>query len=132
MNRREFIRTAGGATAAVGAAGAVGPAAAQVGEGTTTAGEGGGGGSSASGPVDWGGYLEDNAANWSGDGDTVDATGQSEVTIEVGPSGVNNGNAFVPAGIVVDSGTTVTWEWANGGHNIVPDRTPSKLPLRSP
>jgi halocyanin-like protein len=118
MNRREFLRTAGGATAAV-TAGAAAPAAAQEeGEG----GDGGGGG--ASGPVDWGGYLEENAANWSGDGDTVDATGQSEVTIEVGPTGVNNGNAYVPAGIIVDPGTTVIWEWANGGHNIIPDGAP--------
>ncbi len=116
MNRREFVRTAGGATAAVGAAAATGTAAAQEDEG----GEGGGG----QGPVDWGGYLEENAANWAGPEDTVDATGQSEVTIEVGPSGVNNGNAFVPAGIVVDPGTTITWEWAAGGHNIVPDGSP--------
>ena len=113
ISRRNFLRAAG---AGAGVAAATGAATAQEGEG----GEGGGG----QGPVDWGGYLDDNAANWAGEADTVDATGQSEVTIEVGPSGVNNGNAFVPAGIVVDPGTTIVWEWVNGGHNIVPDVVP--------
>jgi halocyanin-like protein len=110
ISRRNFLRAAGGSA---GLAGATGVASAQEGEG--------GGGPA---PVDWGGYLNENAANWAGPEDTVDATGQSEVTIEVGPSGVNSGNAFVPAGIVVDPGTTIVWEWANGGHNIVPDGSP--------
>jgi halocyanin-like protein len=113
ISRRNFLRAAG---AGAGLAGATGAASAQEGEG----GGGGGGGTA----IDWGGYLEENAANWAGPDSTVDATGQSEVTIEVGPTGVNNGNAFVPAGIVVDPGTTIVWEWANGGHNIIPDGSP--------
>ena len=63
------------------------------------------------------GYLSD--ANLY-DGTTVDLTGQSEVTIEVG---AGNGLAFDPPAVQVDPGTTVTWEWtgAGGNHNVVAD-----------
>jgi len=43
------------------------------------------------------------------------------VTVAVGASG-NDGNfAFSPAGIWIDPGTTVTWEWTGEGgeHNVV-------------
>ncbi|ELZ72438.1 halocyanin domain-containing protein [Haloferax volcanii] len=101
MKRREFLRTAGGATAAATAA-----------AGTAAAQEGGGG---AQVQPDFGGYLDGI------DGGYEDLRGQSEVTIEVGASG-NGGNlAFAPAGIWIDPGTTVTWEWTGegGGHNVV-------------
>ncbi|POG57381.1 halocyanin domain-containing protein [Haloferax marisrubri] len=101
MKRREFLRTAGGATAAATAA-----------AGTAAAQEGGGG---AQVQPDFGGYLD------GVDGGYEDLRGQSEVTIEVGASG-NGGNlAFAPAGIWIDPGTTVTWEWTGegGGHNVV-------------
>lgn len=104
MNRREFLRTAGGAAGTAAATSAVaGPAAAQEGEG------------GGSGPIDYGGYLDD-ANGWGGDGSTADETGQDEVTIAVGPGGEN---AFDPVAVHVDPGTTIVWEWEGPGHNVV-------------
>ena len=102
MNRREFLRTAGGA--------AGGTAAVATATGTAVAAEAGG-------EIDYGGWL-DSTDNFDG---TVDATGQDEVTIVVGAEG-NNGNfAFDPPGVQVDPGTTVIWEWngEGGEHNVV-------------
>jgi halocyanin-like protein len=103
MNRREFLTAAGGSAAA----------SAAVASGTAAAQEGGGG----SVRPDWGGYLD------GVDGGYQDLRGQSEVTVQVGASG-NGGNlAFAPAGIWIDPGTTVVWEWTGegGGHNVVSD-----------
>jgi halocyanin domain len=109
MNRREFLQTAGGTagTTAVISATSGSAAAAEAGD------EGGGGGQ-----PDFGGYLDD-VGNF--DGSVVDATGQDEVTIEVGAEG-NSGNlAFGPAAVHVDAGATVVWEWTGegGSHNVV-------------
>jgi halocyanin-like protein len=97
MKRRELLRTAAGASAAAGAATATaGTAAAQ------------------SEMADFGSHLQ------GVDGGTEDLRGQSEVTVQVGASG-NGGNlAFAPAGIWVDPGTTVIWEWTGegGDHNV--------------
>jgi hypothetical protein len=90
MNRRDFLRTAGGASVA--ATAAAGTAAAQE--------EGGGGGNV---QPDWGGYLDGI------DGGYQDLRGSSEVTVEVGASGNGGALAYGPAGIWVDPGTTVTW-----------------------
>jgi halocyanin-like protein len=63
------------------------------------------------------------------DGGTEDLRGESEVTVEVGASG-NGGNlAFSPAGIWVDPGTTVTWEWTGegGDHNVAATDGPAEL-----
>jgi halocyanin-like protein len=102
MSRRAFLTAAGG-TAAV-AAGS-GNAAAQTTE------------------PDWGGYLD------GVDGGYQDLRGQSEVTVEVGASGNGGALAFAPAGIWVDPGTTVTWEWTGegGGHNVISDEGPASL-----
>ncbi|WP_049906217.1 halocyanin domain-containing protein [Halorubrum aidingense] len=97
MKRREFVRTAGGATAAVAAsAGATGTAAAQEEQ------------------PDWpsgvtGGNL----------GEYMDARGESEVTVEVGAG--DSGLAFNPTQLWVDTGTTITFEWtgSGGAHNVV-------------
>ncbi len=101
MKRREFVRTAGGATAAVAAtSGAAG----------TVAGQG-------EASPDFEGYLDGI------DGGYQDLRGQDEVRVEVGASG-NGGNlAFAPAGVWVDEGTTVVWEWTGegGAHNVVVD-----------
>jgi halocyanin-like protein len=116
MNRRDFLRTAGGASVA--AAAATGSAAAQE--------EGGGGGGNVR--PDWGGYLD------GVDGGYEDMRGSSEVTVEVGASG-NGGNlAFAPAGVWVDVGTTVVWEWngEGGGHNVVADGGPAALDSGAP
>lgn len=106
MNRRDFLRTAGGAAGATAAVSAsTGTAAA-----TEEGGEGGGGQK-----PDFKGYL-DGANNYGGS--TADETGSDEVTVEVG---AGDGLAFGPAAVHVDNGATVVWEWTgNGGaHNVV-------------
>lgn len=63
---------------------------------------------------DFGGYLG-NANN----GDTVeDLRGNDQVTVEVG---AGSGFAFNPAGVWIDPGTTVQFEWTGegGAHNVV-------------
>jgi halocyanin-like protein len=125
------MRTATGATVA---AAATGTAAAQEGtengtatgtpsgtpagtEAGTASGDGGGG-STPSGPPDFGGYL-DQVGNFSGS--VTDARGQDTATVEVGVS-ANGGNfGFGPAAIHVDNGATVQFEWTGegGSHNVV-------------
>ncbi|AFK18536.1 halocyanin domain-containing protein [Haloferax mediterranei ATCC 33500] len=114
MKRREFLRTAGGATAAATAA-----------AGTAAAQEGGGG---AQVKPDFGGYLD------GVDGGYKDLRGNKEVTVKVGAAG-NSGNlAFSPAGIWIDPGTTVTWEWTGegGGHNVKMEEGPASLDSGAP
>ncbi len=105
VSRRGFLRTAAGATAAAGAAGATaGTASAQSEE------------------PEWG-YID------GVDGGTQDFRGEEEVTVEVGAQG-NGGNlAFSPAGIWIDPGTTVTWEWTGegGDHNVETVDGPAEL-----
>jgi halocyanin-like protein len=102
LSRRAFLTAAGG-TAAV--AGAAGNAAAQTTE------------------PDFGGYLD------GVDGGYQDMRGSSEVTVEVGADGNGGALAFAPAGIWVDPGTTVVWEWTGegGGHNVVAEEGPAAL-----
>ena len=54
------------------------------------------------------------------DGGEEDLRDQDEVTVDVGASGNGGDLAFSPAGIWIDPGTTVTWEWtgAGGEHNV--------------
>lgn len=62
-------------------------------------------------------WLDDQNANeW--DGSLEDHTGEDEVQIDVG--GGDDGLAFTPAGITVDAGTTIVWEWTGdgGNHNV--------------
>jgi halocyanin domain len=105
MKRRDFIRTAGGSAAATTAVAAgSGTAAAQT--------------------------VQPEFTELEGiDGGIEDLRGESEVTVEVGASG-NGGNvAFSPAGIWIDPGTTVTWEWTGegGDHNVVATDGPAPL-----
>lgn len=97
VSRRGLLRTAAGASAAAGAATATaGTAAAQ------------------SEKPNFGGQLT------GVDGGYKDLRGKKKVTVKVGASG-NGGNlAFKPAGIWIDPGTTVIWEWtgAGGRHNV--------------
>jgi len=59
-------------------------------------------------------YLN-NVDNYDG---VVDETGNDQVTVEVGTE-ANGGNfGFGPAAVRVDPGTTVTWEWVAGSHNV--------------
>ena len=105
MKRRDFIRTAGGSAAATTAVAAgSGTAAAQT--------------------------VQPEFTELEGiDGGIEDLRGESEVTVEVGASG-NGGNvAFSPAGIWIDPGTTVIWEWTGDGgdHNVVATDGPAPL-----
>jgi halocyanin-like protein len=72
---------------------------------------------SASGTRSFGGWLE-SSANYDG---VADETGEGEVTVEVGTEGNSGSNAFSPAAIEIDAGTTVVWEWTGKGasHNVV-------------
>ncbi|EMA01782.1 halocyanin domain-containing protein [Haloarcula vallismortis] len=109
MNRREFVRTAGGAAGAAATLSATGAAAAQE--------EGGDGGETV---PDYGGYL-DQVGNF--DGSTADATGQDTVTVEVGVQANGGAYGFGPPAVHVDNGATVQFEWTGngGGHNVVSD-----------
>jgi len=96
MKRREFVRTAGGATAVAAAgAGATGTVAAQELQ-----------------PV-W-----PSAVTGANLGTYQDARGESEVTVQVGAG--DSGLAFDATKLWVDPGTTITFEWTgNGGaHNV--------------
>ena len=97
FTRRGLLRAAGGATAAVAVASAAGTAAAQ---------------------TDFDGWLSD-VGNY--DGTVVDATGQEEVTVDVGVQANGGAFGFGPAAVQVDAGTTVRWEWTGEGsrHNVV-------------
>ncbi|TKX73420.1 halocyanin domain-containing protein [Halorubrum sp. GN11_10-6_MGM] len=112
MKRRDFVRTAGGATAAVAAsAGATGTVAAQEVQ------------------PDW-----PSGASSGNVGSYTDARGQDSVTISVGAG--SDGLAFDPTLVWVDEGTTITWEWTgNGGdHNVqtVDDGGPASLDSGNP
>jgi halocyanin-like protein len=124
MKRRDFMRVAGGSTAAGTTVGAAGAATAAEGEG----GEGGGDGGKTV-PV-FGSYL-DGANGYSEDG-IVDAREQDAVTVDVGAG--SNGIAFDPPAVWISPGTTVTWEWTGegGGHNVVANEGPAALDSGSP
>ncbi|MDZ5811017.1 halocyanin domain-containing protein [Halorubrum sp. AD140] len=110
VSRRAFMRTAGGAAAAAGAATATaGTAAAQEEE------------------PDWPSGASDGNV-----GSYEDLRGESEVTIAVGAG--DDGLAFDPTLVWVDTGTTVTWEWtgSGGGHNVVTVEGPAELDSGDP
>jgi halocyanin-like protein len=107
MERRDFLRTAGGLAGGTAAATATaGPAAA--------AQEGGGGGNQR--PV-FPSYVEGAKG-----GSYQDLRGNSEVTVEVGAG--SQGLAFAPTNIWIDPGTEVTFEWVSDGHNVLPNTQP--------
>ena len=105
MKRRDFMRTAGGSAAATTAVVAS--------SGTAAA--------------------QDELPDWDYidgvDGGEEDLRGQDEVTVDVGASGNGGDLAFSPAGIWIDPGTTVTWEWTGGGgeHNVETVDGPAEL-----
>ncbi|KAB1196949.1 MULTISPECIES: halocyanin domain-containing protein [Haloferax] len=107
MSRRAFLGAAAGGAAV---AATSGTAAAQTEE------------------PDFGGYLDGI------DGGYEDLRGQSEVTIEVGAEGNGGALAFAPAGVWIDPGTTVTWEWTGegGGHNVKMEEGPAGLDSGAP
>jgi halocyanin-like protein len=122
MKRRDFMRAAGGATAADATVGAAGAAAA-AGEGGEGGGEGG-----RTVPV-FPAYLDD--ANLYSEDSIVDARDQDAVTVDVG---AGDGLAFDPPAIWISPGTTVTWEWTGegGDHNVVANDGPAGLDSGDP
>ncbi|MEF8781475.1 MAG: halocyanin domain-containing protein [Haloarculaceae archaeon] len=72
----------------------------------------------ATGDIDYGDWFAD-TDNF--DGTTVDARGESEVTVTVGAQGNGGAFAFDPPAVHVDPGATVVWEWTGEGgtHNVV-------------
>ena len=106
MHRRDFLRTAGGAT---GGAVAVGAGAATPAVAAEADGDGGG-------TPDFGGWLDD-VPNYDS---VVDETGSDSVSVTVGGE-PNDFLSFVPAAVHVDNGATVEWEWTGdgGAHNVV-------------
>ncbi len=97
FTRRGLLRAGAGATAAVAVASAAGTTAAQ---------------------TDFDGWLSD-VGNY--DGTVVDATGQDQVTVDVGVQANGGAFGFGPAAVQVDPETTVRWEWTGEGsqHNVV-------------
>ena len=51
--------------------------------------------------------------------DGITAMGSGSVTVDVGASGNGGRFAYAPAAIVVESGTTVEWDWVAGNHNVL-------------
>jgi halocyanin-like protein len=93
LGRRDLVRAGLGAAATAGATAAAGTAAAQA----------------------YGDWMSD-VSNYEG---TLDYTGQGAVSVSVGVG--ENGVLFDPPAILVDPGTTVTWEWTGegGDHSVV-------------
>ncbi|WP_121822134.1 plastocyanin/azurin family copper-binding protein [Halostella salina] len=106
MNRRDFLKTASGVTGTAAVASAAPPAVAQEGgqeNETTTAGNDTSGNESAGNETAGGGGA-------GGGSETVQLTGD---------------NVFDPAELYIAPGTTVTFEWTGGNHNIIVDSQPS-------
>jgi halocyanin-like protein len=112
MKRRNFLKTAGGSAAA--ATATAGGAAAAEGGGEVR--------------PDFGGWLEEI------DGGYEDMRGEETVTVSVGESGNGGAYAFSPAGLWIDPGTTVQFEWTGEGaaHNVVADSGPADLSSGDP
>jgi len=108
LTRRTALRTAAGTVVAgVTGAAATGTAAAQNG-------------------VDYGGWFGSSTGGETQNFDgTVDQTGQSSITVEVGAEGNGGPYAFEPAAVRVDPGTTITFEWVSNTHNILIEEQPS-------
>jgi halocyanin-like protein len=117
VSRRWLLRSAAGGAAAAFAAG------------SATAQENGGDGSDGGTQrPDFGGWLSDV------DGGYRDARGEDVVTVRVGASGNGGSYAFLPAGLWIDPGTTVEFEWTGegGAHNVVADEGPAALDSGDP
>lgn len=63
------------------------------------------------------------------DGSITDRTGESEISIDVGPGG---DFAYDPALVAIDSGTSVTWEWRSSGHTVTSEQTPGETEFDIP
>lgn len=64
--------------------------------------------------------FEDHLEDANGyDGSTQDHTGEDELTIEVGDPEGGSDYRFDPVAPVIDTGTTVTWEWIDDDNHSV-------------
>lgn len=67
---------------------------------------------------------------------TIDARGQSEVTVKVGSQGNNGYFAYAPPAVAVSPGTEVRWEWTGdgGAHDVSAEQGAfdSGEPVRNP
>jgi len=120
QNRRKFLHLSGAATLAA-IAGCTSSGGNGNGNGdttTTTESTNENGNDDDTGTASFDGWLED-TDNF--DGSVSDATGQDEVTIEVGASANDGTFGFEPPAVSIDPGTTVVWEWIdeNNPHNVV-------------
>lgn len=102
-HRRRVLKAAG-AIAAVGVL-----------AGCTDSGDNGSGGNGDSQP----GSVDEWLSNTDNYDSIEDLHGEDSVTVEVGAQGNSDANAFAPAAIRISPGTTVTWEWVDGYHNVV-------------
>lgn len=91
-------------------------------------GDGGDGGGEGQVRPDFGEWLVDV------DGGYQDARGEDEATVRVGGEGNTGFFTFEPAGLWVDPGTTVRWEWTGegGGHNVVAEEGPADVDSGDP
>lgn len=103
-DRRRFLQTAGGLMVTGLLAGC-----------TTNGASGSSGQDDENDPQSADEWLAD-TGNYDG---VVDKMGEVSATVKVGAQGNNGANAFAPAAIEISPGTTVTWEWVNGYHNVV-------------
>lgn len=120
ISRRRFVATAGTTGLAVGLAGCSGGG--DGGDGNGNGGNEGGGGDGYSAAeqrvVD---YLNEDPTEGTFDGSFADETGRDEVAVTVGAEGNGADYAFAPSALRVSAGTTVSFEWTDGGslHNVV-------------
>ncbi|MXR21914.1 halocyanin domain-containing protein [Halobacterium bonnevillei] len=78
-------------------------------------------------PAEYGDWFTDDAPGGAVDnydGETVDRTGEDEVTVTVGADGNGGTFAFDPPALRVSPGTTVTFEWVSDTHNVVVESQP--------
>lgn len=126
ISRRRFVATAGTTGLAVGLAGCSGGSSdgggTDGGDGGGTDGNGGDDGDDYSTAeqrvVD---YLNEDPADGTFDGSFADETGSDEVVVTVGADGNSADYAYAPSALRVSAGTTVSFEWTEGGslHNVV-------------
>lgn len=114
--RRAFLGTAGSVAVAGLLAGCLGESGGAAGAGAGSDGSEGATGTN-------GGSGGNSVDAWLADTDNYDSVedmaGRKSVTVEVGAEGNKGAYAFAPAAIEVSPGTTVTWKWIDGYHNVV-------------
>jgi len=76
---------------------------------------------------DYGGWFTSDATGGETpnyEGSTVDRRDRDEVTVQVGAEASTGPFAFDPPAVAVSPGTTVTFDWASAGHNVLVESRP--------